>query len=175
MPKVSTPQNLDAIRKALDHSRKKTCTTLRKVLDQECDDFLLQLKFEPLGCHPVDSQSQQTLTEQINLHATYLAATEAVEMLMKRHPDKEWIFEPGHHGRGHDIESTDKEVAAEVFSAVHRQNNRKLSNDKLKIARFQGPYKYIFYRCHKEPASIEKESEIIIVSLGPTPAKIQNL
>ncbi len=88
-----------------------------------------RLKFERLGCDPIDINDPQNLAEQIDQQSTYEVAATSLGVLLARHPGRSWDLAPGAHGAGHDIQSTDGQVVAEVFAAVHPANNGKLKKD----------------------------------------------
>lgn len=130
-------------------------------------NFLERMKFEPLGCDPLDPADAQNLAEQIDQQATYEAAADALDYLWAIYLDCEWTLAPGAHGSGHDIESSDRLVAAEVFAAVKPDNNRKLRKDIKKVAAFPGPHRYVFYRSPGHARSERWIDGVVVVSLGP--------
>lgn len=132
---VKSAADLDGIRARLSETAEHARQALTAALQDPHP--LRLLKFEQLGCDPLDINDAQNLAEQIDQQATYEVAVDALAQLMKKHPGKEWTFAPGAHGAGHDLLSADGEIAAEVFAAVRPTNNRKLSADVKKIA-FQG-------------------------------------
>lgn len=126
------------------------------------------LKFERLGCDPWDLEDAQNLAEQIDQQATYEAALDALEWLMKRHPNQSWVVAPGAHAHAslHDIVSEDAGVAAEVFAAVTPTSNRKLSKDIAKLAGTGFAFRYVFYRDAAMSWSERTVDGVHVVSLG---------
>ncbi len=141
---VSNAADLERIHERL----KETAEFARKQLAEVAThpDALRRLKFEPLGCDPLDLEDHQNLCEQVDQQATYTVGAHALEILMSRHPNLAWDFAPGAHGSGHDIVSNDETVAAEVFAPVRPTNNQKLKRDVAKIRGFSGQHRYVIYR-----------------------------
>src|SRR6267143_1822666 len=128
--RIRTDGDLLILKKTLEASNQRAREVLRALVDEQ--GFMQRLKFEPLGCDPLDLSDAQNFAEQIDQQATYSTGVVALAYLFRVHPDKEWDFAPGAHGSGHDIASTDGSVAAEVFAAVKPDNNNKLNKDILK-------------------------------------------
>jgi hypothetical protein len=105
------------------------------------------------------------LAEQIDQQATYETAAAALGVLLARHPGRSWDRAPGAHGSGPDIQSTDGQVVAEVFAAVHPLNNGKLKKDLGKLARSSAPHRYVFFRSPQVPPSERIENGINVVAL----------
>lgn len=109
---------------------------------------LWTMKFRPIGCDPLDSESPLNIIEQINQTFTYVASARAVKILLDLHPE----FAPltlnlGNVG-GTDIESSHGGgLACEVFAAVNTSNNRKLANDIEKVRKTDAAHKYVFFMC----------------------------
>src|SRR5262249_47804219 len=117
---IQSLEELVQLRKRLTDTEEKTRQILLDLFKEEGRQFLMRLKFERLGCHPLDPDNSQNVGEQIDLHGSYLAAIDGLEILMGRHPGERWLLRPGHDGSGHDIQSVSGEIAAEVFSAVRK-------------------------------------------------------
>jgi hypothetical protein len=162
--RVSTTADLESLRAKLSSSAQHACRALAAALTDAHP--LRRLKFERLGCDPLDEQDTQNLAEQIDQHATYEVAADAVEWLMGMHPGREWELAPGAHGAGHDIVSTDGSVAAEVFAAVSPSNNDKLKKDVAKVSSFAGEHRYVFYRSPQHGQRQQAVGSVVVVSLG---------
>jgi hypothetical protein len=61
---IASPADLSALRQQLDASARKAVGALRHVL--QSPDPLARLKFERLGCDPLDLGDAQNLAEQID-------------------------------------------------------------------------------------------------------------
>ena len=96
----------------------------------EAMELFYSMKFEEIGCDPFDATRKLNLIEQINQTFTYLASLKAAEYLLNHHPNLESLTLNIGTRSGHDIETSEiGGVAAEVFAAVHPNNNRKLEKD----------------------------------------------
>lgn len=161
--RISDESGLAALRLRLAAAREHARKALRQIVDDP--DPLARLKFDRLGCDPLDVNDSQNLAEQIDQQATYEAAASALEFLMKRHPGKVWDFAPGAHGAGHDVASTDGQVVAEVFAAVDPSNNQKLSKDLRKVGAATAEHRYVFFRSPGHKAGERLESGVWVVTL----------
>lgn len=162
---IRTRSDLAKIREVLNTTRERARNVVARIVGEV--NFLERMKFEPLGCDPLDPTDAQNLAEQIDQQAIYEAAADALDYLCTKYPDCEWMFAPGAHSSGHDIQSNDRLVAAEVFAAVKPDNNRKLAKDIEKVATFAGPHRYVFYRSPGHARSERRVSGVVVVSLGP--------
>lgn len=161
--RINNERDLEELRVRLHAAREYARDQLRKLVDDP--NPLARLKFERLGCDPIDINDAQNLVEQVNMQATYETAATAMELLLIRHPGRSWDLAPGAHGSGHDIRSTDGEVVAEVFAAVHPDNNRKLAKDTAKLAESAAPQRYVFFRSPQVSPLERTENGITIVAL----------
>ncbi|QRK12289.1 hypothetical protein JQX13_21045 [Archangium violaceum] len=162
---VRSAADVQALRATLRATAAHARNQLRALV--EADDILSRLKFERLGCDPLDLNDSQNLAEQIDQQATYEAGVDALEMLMHRHPDRTWSFAPGAQSIGHDIQSDDGSVVAEVFAAVKPNNKNKLRNDVEKIRGTPALFRYVFFRSPGHSLSERQDGEVTVVSLGP--------
>lgn len=107
---------------------------------------LWKMKFEPLGCDPIDGSSRLNLIEQLNQSFTYAATVLAIRRLFELHPEHGPYRLNLGTAAGFDIESANTEsVAAEVFAAVTPSNNQKLKKDLQKVSGAVAPHKYVFF------------------------------
>ena len=109
---------------------------------------LYGLKFDAIGCDPLNPERPLNLVEQLNQTFTYLASFKAVEQLFQLHPNLgPYKLNLGARA-GSDIESIPPgNLAAEVFAAVNPSNNKKLSKDIDKVAKSKAVHKYVFFMC----------------------------
>ena len=111
--------------------------------------LLADMKFEKVGCDPLESKRQLNLIEQLHQTFTYLASFLATEYLLKKYPSaKPFILNLG-TSNGLDIKSSKcGGIGAEVFAAVNPKNNDKLIKDCKKISSQTGiAHKYVFFMC----------------------------
>ncbi len=108
--------------------------------------FLFRLKFDEVGCDPLNCSRPLNLIEQLNQTFTYLASFSGAEFLFGHHPEvKRLVLNLGTSG-GSDIETTEGEgIAAEVFAAVTPRNNGKLAADIEKVSKSSAKYRYVLF------------------------------
>ena len=128
------------------------------------------MKFSPVGCDPLNSESPLNLIEQINQTFTYLASAKAVMRLLELHPALAPFTVNLGTSPGSDIESACGSLAAEVFAAVNTSNNRKLARDRAKVSQTNAQFKYVFFMCPgyepgRQPQS-EREAGVEVWSVG---------
>jgi hypothetical protein len=109
---------------------------------------LWEMKFRPIGCDPLSSETPLNLIEQLNQTFTYIASARAVVTLFELHPHlAPFTLNLGNVG-GSDIEShLAGKLACEVFAAVNTSNNQKLNKDLAKVAATGAENKYVFFMC----------------------------
>lgn len=132
---------------------------------------LWSMRFDPIGCDPLDADTPLNLIEQLNQTFTYLASAKAVKLLLKRHPELVPFTLNLGTSPGSDIESSNGGgLAAEVFAAVNTSNNRKLAKDLEKVSRSSAKLKYVFFMCPGyEPGRqqrLEGETGVQVWSVG---------
>jgi hypothetical protein len=117
-------------------------------------DLLRQIKFEPVGCHPIDP-FPLNLIEQINQTWTYAVAIAAARQLLALHPDAGgFCLAPGANASlPLDIMSEDRRVGAETFAAVSPRNNGKLQKDLEKLRGRPEEHRYVFFMSPEFPGT----------------------
>jgi hypothetical protein len=109
---------------------------------------LWTMKFRPVGCDPLDSDSPLNIVEQINQTFTYIASARATKLLLGIHPELAPFTLNLGNVAGSDIESSrGGGLACEVFAAVNTSNNRKLAKDIEKVGTTTAAHKYVFFMC----------------------------
>lgn len=129
-------------------------------------DLLRQLKFAAVGFHPIEDRVLNAI-EQVNQTWSYVVALAATRELLKRHPEAEgYRVAPGAHmATPLDIMSLRAGVVgAEVFAAVHPNNNRKLRSDLEKLAARQEKHRYILRRLGLQRPSGDQRSSAATIS-----------
>jgi len=129
------------------------------------------MKFEEIGCDPLDPRRRLNLIEQLNQTFTYAASLKAAEYLLNHHTDLRSLTLNLGTRSGWDIETAEGGgLVAEVFASVHPRNNRKLEKDIQKVAAAKAKHRYVFFMCPGfEPGSYPEKSrfpEVEVVSLG---------
>lgn len=140
----------EEIREALDTISKNTDLSYSTIRDLPKDpiDAFRQIKFDPIGSHPLESRPLN-FVEQLNQTFTYIVALKAASLLLKWHPLSQGLrLAPGAHApRGTlNIESIEPGIiGAETFAAVKLENNQKLAEDLKKLNARKGRYRYVFF------------------------------
>lgn len=132
-------------------------------------EFLWKIRFDQIGCDPLDSQRELNFIEQLNQTFTYLASFKAAKYLFEKHSGLDSLTLNLGTQAGTDIISAfDDGIAAEAFAAVNLNNNRKLQKDIDKVSSIEAKHKYVFFMCPGIDEGIYDllENEIIIWSLG---------
>lgn len=107
-------------------------------------DLMYNLKFKEIGIEPLENKPIN-LIEQLNQMFTYLVSIEAVIYLMKIYPEMSFTLNLG-TSSGYDIESVDRTVIAEAFSATSPKSNGKLKKDVTRLnLNDNALHKYSFY------------------------------
>jgi hypothetical protein len=131
-------------------------------------EAFVRMKFHELGYHPIENR-RLNLIEQVNQTFTYLVSLAAAEQILIRHPGSAPISLNLGTSAGSDLESASQSVAAEVFAAVRRTNNRKLVKDVAKVAETDATHKYVFFYCPGEdckPLRLERFPDVEVIPLS---------
>jgi len=120
-------------------------------------DFFHAIKFEKIGCDPLDTTEQWNLIEQINQTFTYLASLKASEILFEEHKSLKTVKLNLGTTDGYDLIGTDSMgndiVVAEVFATVNHRNNAKLRSDIEKVMTSEIDRRYVFFAADNVQAS----------------------
>ena len=133
--------------------------------------FMYQLKFQAVGCDPLDLSRQLNLIEQLNQMFTYLASFNGAAFLFERHPKAQSLSLNLGTSSGFDIQTPEGGgIAAEVFAAVTPQNNRKLAKDIEKVSASDAKYRYVLFMSPEHEAGpyrgVPKVTGVTVWSLG---------
>lgn len=135
-------------------------------------EFLFQLKFQSVGCDPLNISRHLNLIEQLNQTFTYLASLNGAEFLFTRHPKVKRLTLNLGTAAGSDIETPeDGGIAAEVFAAVTPRNNCKLANDIKRVSTTNATHRYVLFMSPEHEAGPYQGATInatgvIVWSLG---------
>jgi len=147
---ISSLRNIESKKFELRQSAVRTKEQLLALASsKDAISLLADMKFEKVGCDPLESKRQLNLIEQLHQTFTYLASFLATEYLLKKYPSaKPFILNLG-TSSGLDIKSSKcGGIGAEVFAAVNPKNNDKLIKDCKKILSQTGiAHKYVFFMC----------------------------
>lgn len=170
---IQEPKELDALNEALSKSASHALERLRQQLQEKEGDALgamAYIKFDRIGCDPLDADRPLNLIEQVNQTFTYMASFRAVKKLIELHPELAPFKLNLGTAKGSDIESCCGALAAEVFAAVNTSNNRKLASDRKKVSQTTARFKYVFLMCPdigsgRQP-KLEREPGVEVWSVG---------
>lgn len=142
-----TQSDIEEYRESLRASAEQTQIQIAELAGTESPlEFLCQLKFQSVGCDPLNISRQLNLIEQLNQTFTYLASLNGAEFLFTRHPKVQSLTLNLGTSAGSDIETQeDGGIAAEVFAAVTPRNNRKLANDIKKVSIANAKHRYVLF------------------------------
>ena len=158
----------DRILAAAEDSHIRVCEVAENT---ESIEFLYRVKFEELGCDPIDANRNLNFIEQVNQTFTYIASLKAAEYIFDNHPSLESLTLKLGTQSGWDIETDEiGGIVAEVFAAVHPKNNRKLAKDITKVKGADAKYRYVFFMCPGfNPGNYHQNTKIPgieVISLG---------
>jgi len=115
--------------------------------------FFYQLRYEKLFTDPI-SKKPQNFVEILNQTYTYIITFKAILFLYEKNlvPSTETFEANIGNQTGVDLKSTNNLVVAEVFTAVTKYNNGKLTKDIIKVKKeakkinpFNPPAQYVFF------------------------------
>jgi len=110
--------------------------------------FFEEIKFNRVGCNPLDTTDNWNVVEQLNQTFTYLASFRAAVLIFDWHPCVRSLTLNLGVKSGSDIEGAcDGGIAAEVFAATHPGSNQKLQKDVKKVQAVEARHKYVFFIC----------------------------
>lgn len=159
-------------RETLFLSAEQTQKSIAKLAGTEKPmNFLYQLKFQQIGCDPLNLSRELNLIEQLNQTFTYLASLNGAEFLFARHPTVQSLTLNLGTSPGSDIEThEDGGIAAEIFATVTPRNNRKLANDIEKVSAIDAQHRYVLFMSPEHEAGpyrgAPKAAGVVIWSIG---------
>lgn len=168
--RIETAEEANALVAELSKSACHAVEQLKALIhEQEGLRVLENIKFQRIGCDPLDTGRPLNLIEQVNQTFTYLATAKAVKELITLHPTLVPFIVNLGTAPGTDIASANGELAAEVFAAVNTSSNRKLAKDLHKLRQTSATYKYVFFMCPsigpgRQP-KLERESGVLVWSV----------
>lgn len=119
------------------------------VSDSSPIELLFDMKFKEIGYEPLNKK-HINLIEQLNQTFTYLVSIEAVMFLLNVYPQHSYLLNLG-TTPGYDIESEDKSIIGEVFSATSPMSNGKLEKDMLRLhSNNDAIHKFSFYYSYND-------------------------
>lgn len=143
---ITTLDELVEIERRIATSAAATAANLSRQLRENSDlAALARLKFDQAGCDPLDVSRALNFVEQLNQSFTYLASIEGAKWLLEHHPNHAPYRLNLGTAPGPDIESEDREVAAETFAATHPDSNNKLRRDVERVRAMPARHRYVFY------------------------------
>jgi len=159
---------VDELRSSAEQSQIRVCELSGSAVPLE---FLYKIKFEEIGCDPLDSARDLNFIEQVNQSFTYAASLKAAEYLLRQDPGLAPLTLNLGTRAGWDIEGhKNGGLVAEVFAAVNPQNNTKLKKDIEKVAKAGATHRYVFFMCPGIEAGPYEASSVAagiqVISLG---------
>lgn len=167
-----TRSDIEGYRESLFASAEQTQIQIAELAgSEEPLAFLFQLKFQEVGCDPLNLSRQLNLIEQLNQTFTYLASFNGAEFLFDRHPKVKCLSLNLGTSSGFDIQTSEGGgIAAEVFAAVTPRNNRKLDSDIEKVSAAEAKYRYVLFMSPEHEAGpyrgTPKVAGVTVWSLG---------
>lgn len=144
---VCSIAEIEAALAKIEDNAAHACAALRE-LPADPVQALARLKFDPVGCHPLERRPLN-IVEQVNQTFSYLVALKAARLMLEWHPEAEGFrLAPGAHAPVGtlDVESLAPGiVGAETFAAVRPENNRKLAGDLVKMVARPERFRYVFF------------------------------
>lgn len=127
---------------------------------------LHSMKFDQIGCDPLDEKCPWNFIEQLNQTFTYLVTLQGAAHLIRRHPEAAPFTLNLGTASGPDICSADRTIAAEAFAATSPKSNDKLKKDILRLRKTGAKHKLVFFYCPKTLVRIPEITDVRIVSLS---------
>lgn len=171
-PITVTRSDIEDHLEALRFSAEQTQIELAELAGTEYPlDFLYKLKFNAIGCDPLNPSRELNVIEQLNQTFTYLASFNGAEFIFSRHPKVQRLTLNLGTAAGSDIETPeDGGIAAEVFAAVIPRNNGKLTKDIKKVSGVTAKHRYVLFmspECEAGPYPVAANpAGVIVWSLG---------
>ncbi len=167
-----TRSDVEGYRDSLRASAKQTQAQIAALAGTEDSlEFLFQLKFQSMGCDPLNLSRKLNLIEQLNQTFTYLASFNGANFLFSRHLDVHHLTLNLGTAAGSDIESAEGGgIAAEVFASVTPRNNGKLIKDIKKVSGAKARHRYVLFMSPERevgPCGVrQNDAGVIVWSLG---------
>lgn len=159
---IASVEDLDHLEKSVAAAAAATAEKLALQLTETHDlSALARLKFDQVGCDPLDITRALNFVEQLNQSFTYLASIEAARWLFQHHAAHAPFLLNLGTASGPDIVSADGEIAAETFAATHPHSNDKIRKDIAKVRRTPAKHRYVFYLSRSE-STIHVEDVTVI-------------
>ena len=169
---ISNKDDIEELERKIRLSATKTSRVLSELLSQHDDLFVLnRLRFEAVGCDPVEENRPINFIEQLNQSFTYLVSLRAVDYLLSKHPEAiPYTLNLGTTS-GLDIVSRDGTIVAETFAATTPESNRKVNKDIEKVKKSKAVHKYVFYYSPVRNDGLYMIEDVCIVPLKDLGAK----
>lgn len=130
--RIKSVNELEKYKVLIKETSEKTVSNIQELLrNYDSIGILHQFKFSQVGYEPIQGY-ELNFIEQINQMFSHIVVLKAVEILLKRYPDKEFILNLGTQG-GYDVVSVDNSIICECFSTTSPISNNKIKNDTEKL------------------------------------------
>jgi len=154
--KLDSPDQVNSLRLALLHTLDGARAQLKQLAEPFTPEVFMKLRFEQPFSSPLaqafgrQAGDTMNLIEFMNQAYTYLTGLAAISYLMRtRSTDNQYILYRSTY-RGHDFESIEGRLIAEVFASTASDTNRRLKQDIDRIKYLSNREKFIFF-CSPSP------------------------
>ena len=143
--RIKSVDELEKYKVLIKETSEKTVSNIQELLlNYNSIGILHQFKFNQVGYEPIQGYKLNFI-EQINQMFSHIVTLKAVEILLNRYPDKEFILNLGTQG-GYDVLSVDNSIICECFSSTNPISNNKIKNDAEKLMKnTNADMKYIIF------------------------------
>lgn len=132
--RIKSVNELEKYNELIKETSEKTISNIKGLLSKyDSIDILYHFKFSQVGYEPIQGY-ELNFIEQINQMFSHIVVLKAVEILLNRYPDKEFILNLGTQG-GYDVLSVDNSIICECFSTTSPISNNKIKKDAEKLAK----------------------------------------
>lgn len=126
--RIKSIDELGKYKESIKDTSEKTVSNIHELLNnQDSIEILYNFKFNQVGYEPILGY-ELNFIEQINQMFSHIVAFKAVEILLNKYPDKEFILNLGTQG-GYDVLSVDDSIICECFSTTNPISNNKIKRD----------------------------------------------
>ena len=155
--RIKSINELEMYKVLIKETSEKTVSNIQKLLwNYDSIGILHRFKFSQVGYEPIQGY-ELNFIEQINQMFSNIVVLKAVEILLNRYPDKEFILNLGTQS-GYEV---DNSIICECFSTTTPISNNKIKNDAEKLIKnTTANIKYIiFYSAEVNVTTLENIKE----------------
>ena len=144
-------QEIQEARGEVRHAAQNTRHALINDLNIDPMEALYNMRFERFGYHPLHHNDRENLSEQLHQSFHIMVSLAAAQHLLEMFPQCDGLHVNPANTPGRDIyvpsANPDEPifVEAEVFAAVHQNNNDKLVDDILSLVNSPAQNRFVFF------------------------------